>query len=84
MPYITEKLRAKALTNPVTAGELTYAFTKSIQNFMRNSPEGYTTYSQILGALEGAKADFIERVLTPYEGEKQEVNGDVWDIVTRN
>lgn len=86
MPYVKPEIAAgldAGLLQPTTAGELTYLLTKSVQaylDYFQDSAAGYR-YEQLavcLGALEGAKADLIRRIVTPYEELAQSINGDVW------
>ena len=35
----------------------------------------------VLGALEGAKLEFVRRVVVPYEERKMKENGDVYEQV---
>lgn len=82
MPYITN-IEKNMLDNenypPECEGHLTYLLTKQIQRYVAKNGIRYATHAQVLGALEGAKADFIRRVLTPYEAAKERENGDVWE-----
>lgn len=41
------------------------------------------TERDILGAIEGAKAELQRRVLTPYEDQKIAENGDVYECLLR-
>ena|ERR1017187_4376740 len=64
-------------------GELTYAVTSQLAMFLderlgKTSELHYEDLAVCLAALEGAKADLIERVLKPYEAKKAADNGDVW------
>jgi hypothetical protein len=91
MPYIAEarkqKLDVGRTTHwippnvPIDAGELTYCLQQELKRFLGNRPGGYhyADLAVALGALEGTKADFIDRVLLPYEHDKREQNGDVWE-----
>lgn len=81
MPYLTPEDRERVLragrTN--TVGELTYGIQQIVALFMRDRGLSYQTCAEVLGALEGVKADFVRRVLNPYEELKQRDNGDCWD-----
>lgn len=92
MPYIKSDKRELILTkraspkgwekhliiNEVTnAGELNYAITELILNYFRNKNKNYQAINDIVGALEGAKAEFQRKVVTPYEEEKIKENGDI-------
>lgn len=80
MPYIKESTRqALAEGMPVTeAGELNYSITSLLKKFWVNSPRNYQAINDIIGALEGAKAEFQRRIVVPYEDNKIRENGDVY------
>lgn len=82
MPYIDllvrERLDSGAIS-PHTAGELNYEITKLINRYMVNERLRYQTINDVVGALEGAKAEFQRRVVGPYEDTKISTNGDVYD-----
>lgn len=63
--------------NCKTAGELNYTITRIIQGYMEENKKCYQTMNDIMGALEGAKAEFYRRTIAIYENEKIEQNGDV-------
>jgi hypothetical protein len=75
-PYIPQDRRGRL---PETAGELSYAFTWVINQYLGMHADSYQTFNDIIGALEGAKAEFIRRVVNPYEDEAMKRNGDVYD-----
>lgn len=78
MPYIKDEKKAGAITTPLTAGELNFAFTDLIQNYLNTNSLNYQTINDIVGALEGAKAEFQRRVVNPYEDIKIKENGDCY------
>jgi hypothetical protein len=83
MPYIAYEDRVKfdrplAEINPDTAGELNYCFTRLIVNFMKKNGMRYQSMNDIVGALEGAKAEFQRQVVNPYENDKIMENGPVY------
>jgi uncharacterized protein DUF6899 len=83
MPYITKTRRAAvssfdSFDHPANAGELTYAITKLICDYLMQHEVRYETMAQVLGALSGAKLEFYRRVVTPYEDRKIRENGDVY------
>lgn len=83
MPYI-ELSRRVALANggnPATAGEMNYAITKIILQYWTTSGiKNYDVINDIVGALEGAKAEFQRRIVAPYEDKKIQENGDVYPV----
>ncbi len=83
MPYIEPKQREfLSVTNAgaSNAGQLNYEITLLIKKYMTKSgPLNYQTINDIVGALEGAKLEFVRRVVNPYEDTKIAANGDVYD-----
>ena len=81
MPYI-EKSRRKVLDgkllNMSTAGDLNYCITQLCQTYLELTGERYTTYNDIIGALEGAKLELYRRKVALYEDKKITENGDVY------
>lgn len=80
MPYIDWKRRPFASNCPETEGELNFAITVMIQDYILRHPEGlrYKTINEVIGALEGAKAEFQRRIVGPYEDRAIAKNGDVY------
>lgn len=83
MPYINE-LRKKQLgrgdDTPQNAGELNYAITRTIVQYLQEQKLSYQRINDILGALEGAKLEFYRRVAGHYEDYKIKENGDVYFV----
>lgn len=83
MPYVDQQTRERLEGDPpnnhaITAGQLTYDIQQLLVIYLEDRGVSYQTMAECLGALEGAKADFANRVLTPYEERKRRDNGDVW------
>lgn len=78
MPYIEGNDRLRAASAPRTPGELNFAITRLINNYVQDKGLSYTHVNDALGALEGAKLEFYRRVVVPYEEQKRVVNGDVY------
>jgi hypothetical protein len=79
MPYITRARRERLKSpdiRPESVGELNYLITKLLINYAQ--PVSYQKINDVLGALEGAKAEFYRRVAVPYEDTKIQENGDVY------
>ena len=81
IPYI-DKTRRKAfdtstlcVSNP---GELNYLLTQVCQEYLEIKGEKYSTYNDIVGALESCKLEIYRRKIAPYEDKKIRDNGDVW------
>ena len=66
-----------SLTN---VGVLNYAITRLVSSWFDNQPRKYHDYNAAIGVLECAKQEFYRRQAAPYEDEKCEQNGDVYDI----
>ena len=85
MPYIKKEQKELILneynidlafiSNP---GNLNFAFTMIIKNYIETQSLSYQAINDVLGALEGAKLEFYRRVVIPYEEEKIIRNGDVY------
>lgn len=80
MPYIHQTARAEIANGdpPANVGELTYVIQQYVNTYLDEQGLSYARIAEVLGALEGAKVDFIDRIVKPYERRKREVNGDVW------
>lgn len=86
MPYIKPEQRKelecdcgclpfRTMSNP---GELNYKITLLLLDYLNVHDLKYQTINDIMGALEGAKAEFYRRVAIPYEDKKIKENGDVY------
>ena len=81
MPYIESYSRRMALLpsgNPTSTGELNYALTMVIKNYLNNKSLSYQTINDIIGALESSKLEFYRRIAVPYEEQKIVKNSDVY------
>jgi hypothetical protein len=85
MPYITYNRRKRLEVEvPKNAGELNYAITTLLIGYWTlpgagtTSSANYQRINDIIGACEGAKAEFQRRVVAPYEDKKILENGDVY------
>ena len=78
MPYIKKETREVARFEPGSAGELNFAITMLIKTYQQFRGLSYQTVNDIVGALEGAKAEYQRRVVVPYENSKIAENGDVF------
>lgn len=84
MPYIRQDIRqeinkdiAESIFN--SPGELNYAITKILTDYIKQHGLSYSTINDIVGALEGSKMEFYRRVAVPYENKKINENGDVYE-----
>ena len=83
MPYIEQELRNKidmGAVRPCSPGELNYAFSNIISQYLLDMGLKYDTINDILGALEGAKLEFYRRIAVPYEEQKMIIQGDVYKL----
>lgn len=80
MPYIKQERRDPCfwIDHDPNAGDLNYSITMQCKHYLDQKGLSYQTINDILGALEGAKAEFYARVARPYEDTKREENGDVY------
>lgn len=85
MPYIKTEDRTKfvdlfcnipELRGP---GELNYLLTMICQDYIKDKGLRYETLNDVLGALEGCKLEFYRRQVAPYEDQKIQANGDVYE-----
>jgi metal-responsive CopG/Arc/MetJ family transcriptional regulator len=87
MPYIRDferkwierspgVIHARSIEN---SGELNYAITRLVQEYLRQHSKNYLTMNEIVGVLEQVKDEFQRRVVHPYEDVKMQENGDVYD-----
>lgn len=82
MPYITIDRQVALdirVDTPRNAGELNYIFTRTLMDYLKEKGLCYQRINDVIGALEGAKAEFYRRVVVPYEDKKIQENGDVYD-----
>lgn len=78
MPYIVKKERTIARFAPNSSGELNYAITVLVLEYMKRKGEKYQNYNDCLGALEGCKLELYRRRIADYENKKANENGDVY------
>ena len=68
--------------NLENAGELNYFITMIIRGYMNGHGMSYQRLNDIVGALEGAKAEYQRRIVGPYEDRKRDENGDVYNFAS--
>lgn len=66
------------IDNIDTAGELNYAITEMMINYLNRKGISYTNMNEVIGVLECAKLELYRRMTAPYEDTKIEENGDVY------
>ena len=59
-------------------GELNYAITALVKDYLDDKGHSYTRYNEAIGVLECAKLELYRRLVSPYEDEKIKENGDVY------
>lgn len=80
MPYITKDLRHELkFRAPDSVGELNYAISMLLVQYLKHKGLRYATLNDIVGAIESAKAEFQRRVVNPYEDSCIQKNGDIYD-----
>ena len=84
MPYIHQVKRAEidhcgidAVNN---AGELNYFITSNLLKIL-GEYANYEAYNKVLGVLEAVKLELYRRMVAPYEEDKCERNGDVYEKI---
>lgn len=83
MPYIKQERRGHLSAwpgyQPQDSGELNYIITTMLIGHWENTlTPNYQRINDIIGAIEGAKAEFQRRVVAPYEDIKILENGDLY------
>ena len=84
MPYITKERKEQIGISVIFpedcgSGDLNYALTMVIQQYMRTKGLKYQTINDCVGALSCASSEFMVRVGRWYEDDKRCTNGDVYD-----
>ena len=69
---------------PNDAGELNYCITSLLAGYIERKGMRYQYMNDVVGALEGAKAEFQRMVVNPYEDKKIVENGGVYDKEANN
>lgn len=79
MPYIPEpdRERIDGGEPAYSAGELNYAITKLVDEWLGTTPS-YGRINAAIGVFECAKLELYRRVAAPYEDTKIAANGDVY------
>jgi hypothetical protein len=80
MPYIKQDDRMRAAKLPETPGELNYAITVLIMEYLISTGKQFTYVglNEVVGVLECAKLELYRKVVGPYEDVKCKLNGDVY------
>ena len=81
MPYVDSEARDRIGRGqpPRNAGELNYAVTKLVDDYLVSKGElRYAHLNEVIGALECAKLELYRRLAAPYEDRKKDESGDVY------
>jgi len=80
MPYIKRERRGPAHLDHDSqdVGELTYALTAEVLEYITRKGERFSTYADALAALEATKLELYRRKIAPYEDQKRRENGEVY------
>ena len=82
MPYINPETKRIILETDeefeATPGILNFCITECVEAYREEKGDSYTTFNEIIGAIECAKQEFYRRVVVPYEEKKCKDNGDVY------
>lgn len=84
MPYIDQDARDRLASGskPEGPGELNYAITKLVDNYLcRKGRVRYAHLNEAIGVVECVKLELYRRVAAPYEDQKIEEAGDVYDVL---
>jgi hypothetical protein len=74
--YAANHIDLSQITSP---GELVFALTVVCWETFKDSEQRFADLNAIIGALENTKLEFYRRVSAPYEDDKIEENGDVYN-----
>ena len=80
MPYIPKEDKPKliSMNAATTPGELNYQITMLCKGYIEKRGVSYSNMNEVVGVLECAKLELYRRMVSPYEDEKIESNGDVY------
>ena len=84
MPYIKRDRRsqlAEGIVSISNAGDLNYAITELINEFLCQRGVNYANLNEVVGALECCKLELTRRIIGPYEDTKIKSNGDVYTVL---
>tara|TARA_B100000745_G_scaffold150166_1_gene98169 strand:- start:1162 stop:1440 length:279 start_codon:yes stop_codon:yes gene_type:complete len=81
MPYI--KAEDRNLMDdgvlPRTEGELNYTISTLLDEYLAEYGFNYANLNKVVGVLECAKLEIYRRMAAPYEDQKMQENGDVYN-----
>jgi hypothetical protein len=80
MPYIPNERRIPASMDPSGPGELAYAVTRLVMDYVRKHGLNYATLAHVYGVLDLVGKETYRRVMAQYEDRKRELNGEVYPV----
>lgn len=82
MPYISEQTRDNLIpyseSSATTPGELNFQISILIDQYLHRKGKNYENLNAVIGVLSCAKMEYYRRIAAPYEDEKIQQNGDVF------
>ena len=85
MPYIDQQVRGHLDSGefvPERAGELNYVLTRTVEDYLtRQGGISYSNLNEVLGVLTAVQLELYRRLAAPYEDEKRDQNGEVYELV---
>lgn len=84
MPYIERNRRVQVWYQQSTAGELNYAISALVDEYVLSHRLSYSTINDVMGVLASVQQEFYRRVAAPYEDEKRAENGEVFFSAPRS
>lgn len=81
MPYINSERRsllADGMMAPLNTGDLNFALSQVVREYLDRNAKSYQTYNDVIGVLEALKLEIYRRLVAPYEDTKIIENGDVF------
>ena len=79
LDYHANALTIRLLTEENCEGSLNYLIS-TIMNGLLHEKVSYGKVNKLIGVLECAKLELYRRIASPYEDEKCETNGEVYDL----
>lgn len=81
MPYIknSREMLKDRVMKPHSAGDLNFLITSEIDEYLSYKGLCYDHINEVIGVLECAKLELYRRIAAPYEDQKIEENGDVYN-----
>lgn len=83
MPYIKQEARERLDYDmtPRDAGELNYFITVKVDEYLKDKGVSYKNLNEAIGVLECAKLELYRRIVSIYEDQKINDNGEVYECL---